>query len=153
MRVVASLYLPSIEQMIKDCGLDEGGEIQKTIDQFVLEQSEPYIPMDDARQLILSGTDATKIGSGEVIWDTPYANYLYEGKLMVDPITLKGAFYSPDYGFWSRPNTAKIMDPSGRDLIYHGGDNRRDHWFDRMMIDKKEELIEECQKVINRRLG
>ena len=152
MRVVASLYLPSIEQMLKDCGLNEGGEVQKTIDQFVLSQSEPYIPMDDARQLILSGSRATKIGSGEVIWDNPYANYQYEGKLMVDPITLKGAFYSEDYGFWSRPNTQKILDPSGRNLEYHGGGLRGDHWFDRMMIDKKEELIEECQKVIDRRL-
>lgn len=152
MRVVASLYLPSIEQMIKDCGLDDGGEIQQYIDQFVLEQSEPYIPMDDARQLILSGSRATQIGSGEVAWDTPYASYIYEGKLMVDPITLKGAFYSKDYGFWSRPNIPKIMDPSGRNLEYHGGANRKDHWFDRMMIDKKDELIQECQQIINRRL-
>lgn len=144
MRVVASLYLPSIEQMIKDCGLDEGGEVQKTIDQFVLERSEPYIPMDDARQLILSGSRATKIGSGEVIWDTPYAHYQYEGLLMVSPSTGSA---------WAKYGEQKEYATPLKTLNYHGGDNRKDHWFDRMMIDKKEELIEECQKVINRRLG
>lgn len=149
MKVVARLYLPSVEEMMKNCGLDEGGKVQEYIDNFVLEQSEPYMPKK-TNTLIDSGPKSTDIGSGQVIWNTPYAQYIHEGKLMVDPITLKGAFFSPDYGFWSRPNTEKILDPSGRDLDYHSGDdNRRDHWFDRMIVDKREELIEGCQRIVD----
>ncbi len=94
---------------------------------------------------------ANEIGSGQVIWDTPDANYLYEGKLMVDPITLKGAFFSPNYGFWSRPNTQKIMDPNGRNLEYHGGGNRGAKWFDRMIDAEMKDLLDGVKNIVKGR--
>lgn len=143
MKIKASLELPN--DLVKSVGLDEGGKVQKYIDSFVLYHSEPYAP---GKHIHDSGVIATKIGSGKVIWDTPDANYLYEGKLMVDPITLKGAFFAPDYGFWSRPNTQKIMDPTGRDLVYHGGGLRGSHWFDRMIENEMDDLLDGIVKLI-----
>ena len=143
MKIKASLELP--KDLVKSVGLDEGGKVQKYIDSFVLYHSEPYVP---GKHIHDSGVAATKIGSGKVIWDTPDANYLYEGKLMVDPITLKGAFFAPDYGFWSRPNTQKIMDPTGRDLVYHGGGLRGSHWFDRMIENEMDDLLDGIVKLI-----
>ncbi len=143
MKIKASLELP--KDLVKLVGLDEGGKVQKYIDSFVLYHSEPYVP---GKHIHDSGVVATKIGSGKVIWDTPDANYLYEGKLMVDPITLKGAFFAPDYGFWSRPNTQKIMDPTGRDLVYHGGGLRGSHWFDRMIENEMADLLDGIVKLI-----
>lgn len=143
MKIKASLELP--KDLVKSVGLDEGGKVQKYIDSFVLYHSEPYVP---GKHIHDSGVVATKIGSGKVIWDTPDANYLYEGKLMVDPITLKGAFFAPDYGFWSRPNTQKIMDPTGRDLVYHGGGLRGSHWFDRMIENEMHDLLDGIVKLI-----
>jgi len=143
LKIKASLELP--KDLVKSVGLDEGGKVQKYIDSFVLYHSEPYVP---GKHIHDSGVIATKIGSGKVIWDTPDANYLYEGKLMVDPITLKGAFFAPDYGFWSRPNTQKIMDPTGRDLVYHGGGLRGSHWFDRMIENEMDDLLDGIVKLI-----
>lgn len=143
MKIKASLELP--KDLVKLVGLDEDGKVQKYIDSFVLYHSEPYVP---GKHIHDSGVVATKIGSGKVIWDTPDANYLYEGKLMVDPITLKGAFFAPDYGFWSRPNTQKIMDPTGRDLVYHGGGLRGSHWFDRMIENEMADLLDGIVKLI-----
>ena len=143
MKIKASLELP--KDLVKSVGLDEGGKVQIYIDSFVLYHSEPYVP---GKHIHDSGVVATKIGSGKVIWDTPDANYLYEGKLMVDPITLKGAFFAPDYGFWSRPNTQKIMDPTGRDLVYHGGGLRGSHWFDRMIENEMDDLLDGIVKLI-----
>jgi hypothetical protein len=143
LKIKASLELP--KDLVKSVGLDEGGKVQKYIDSFVLYHSEPYVP---GKHIHDSGVVATKIGSGKVIWDTPDANYLYEGKLMVDPITLKGAFFAPDYGFWSRPNTQKIMDPTGRDLVYHGGGLRGPHWFDRMIENEMDDLLDGIVKLI-----
>ncbi len=143
MKIKASVELP--KDLVKSVGLDEGGKVQKYIDSFVLYHSEPYVP---GKHIHDSGVIATKIGSGKVIWDTPDANYLYEGKLMVDPITLKGAFFAPDYGFWSRPNTQKIMDPTGRDLVYHGGGLRGSHWFDRMIENEMDDLLDGIVKLI-----
>ncbi len=127
-------------------GLNEGGRVQQYIDRFVLDHSKPYEP---GKHIHDSGVINTRIGSGQVIWDGPDVEYLYEGKLMVDPKTLKGAFFSPDYGFWSRPKTQKIMDPSGRDLEFHGGGKRGAHWYDRMIEEEYDDLIAGVQKIID----
>lgn len=84
-----------------------------------------------------------------MIWDTPDAQYHYEGKLMVDSITLKGAFFNPDFGYWSRPYADKIMDPKNRDLVYSGGGLRDDHWFNRMIEREEKELIKGVQNIVN----
>lgn len=143
MKIKATLNLP--KDLAKSVGLDEGGKVQKYIDSFVLYHSEPYVPGKHIHDL---GVISTKLGSGQVVWDSPDANYLYEGKLMVDPITLKGAFFSPNYGFWSRPNTQKIMDPTGRELTYHGGGLRGSHWFDRMIENEMDDLLDGIVKII-----
>lgn len=135
MKIKANLILPSTNELMKSVGLNEGGKVQKFIDGFVFDHSEPYLP---GYHLYRDSKNANKPGSGQVIWNTPDANYLYEGKLMVDPITLKGAFFNPNYGFWSRPNTPKIMDPKERNLIYHGGGLRGGHWFERMFNSDNE---------------
>ena len=111
--------------MMKNCGLNDEGKVQKYIDSFVLYHSKPYLPGKH-----IHTPHSNDLGSGKIIWDTADANYLYEGKLMVDPITLKGAFFSPNYGFWSRPNTQKIIDPKDRDLKYHSDGLRGPKWFE-----------------------
>lgn len=144
MKFKAHLNISS-EELKKSVGLDYGGKVQKYIDEFVLYRSEPYLP---GKHIHNSGVVNTKLGSGQVVWNTPDANYLYEGKLMVDPITLKGAFFAPNYGFWSRPNTKKIMDPKGRDLEFHGGGLRGAKWFDRMIDVEMEQLLNNITKII-----
>jgi len=129
---------------MKSVGLDEGGKCQQFVDSFVLYRCEPYLP---GKHIHDSGVISTKIGSGKVIWNTPDANYLYEGNLMVDPITLKGAFFSPNYGYWSRPNTQKIIDPKGRKLEYHGGGKRGAKWFDRMIEPEMNDLLKGLQDI------
>ena len=82
-----------------------------------------YVPM---REGILA-QDIT-IEPFQVTYNSPYAHYQWMGKLYVDPITLKGAFYDPDYGFWSRPGVSKI--PTGIPLNYNKEQNplATSHW-------------------------
>src|SRR5690554_5567507 len=54
-----------------------------TLDQQVLKDSNNYAPMDTGN-LINSSINASKIGDGQLIWDTPYAKRLY---------------YNPQYNF------------------------------------------------------
>ena len=68
---------------------------------------------------------------------------------MVDSITLKGAFFNPNYGFWSRPHTQKIMDPNGRNLEYHNGGKRGSKWFDRMIESEMNDLLEGISNIID----
>ena len=146
MRTVMKLDLQPVNDVLKQAGLENGGAVQKQIDESFLRECEPYLPFDSG-MLRDSGITSTKIGSGQVIWDTPYAHYLYEGKLYVDPITGKGAFYNENYGFWSRPNTQKV--PSDRELEFHGGGLRGKKWAERMWADHSQDIIREAQAVAN----
>ena len=96
----------------------EGGTLQQWVDSSILESITPYLPFDTG-MLAASGRLNTIIGSGKIIWNTPYAQYLYYGLLMVDPDYLIGAFHNPITGrFWSRPSVKKIPDPQGRQLQF-----------------------------------
>ena len=54
---------------------------QKFLDSEVLRCSAPYVPMRsvDGGTLMKSGTNATKLGSGQVVYNTPYARRMYYG--------------------------------------------------------------------------
>ena len=63
----------SIKQLLKNRGLENGGRVQKFIDNEVIRLCEPYAngPLRDSAEL------HTDIGSGEVIYSTPYARKQY----------------------------------------------------------------------------
>ena len=137
MNIKANLILPPTNELIKSLGLNNGGKVQKYIDNFVFNNSEPYLP---GYHLYRDSKAANNPGSGQVIWNTLDANYLYEGKLMVDEVT---------HSAWARPNTQKIMDPKNRDLHYHGGGLRNKKWFDKMIDDKMNDLLDGVGNIIN----
>ena len=64
------------ETLMKTRGIEVQGKVQKFIDSEVLRLTDPYIPFDSGA-LKRSGTQNTKIGSGEVIYKTPYARKQY----------------------------------------------------------------------------
>lgn len=93
---------------------------QAALDAQVWADIKQYMPYD-------SGTlieDTEKLNNkthGEVYYYDPnnkYGHYMYEGIVYVDPIYMTGAFYSPEYGFWSRPGVTKIPSPSGKTFNY-----------------------------------
>lgn len=122
-------------------GLGEGGKVQRFFSSEVMRTSNPYLPFKaGALQAFARLTDQ---GDG-IIYDTPYARYHWYGKLMVDPITKKGAFYNPRTGrFWSRPNTPKEL--TNKDLQYKGAPMRGPRWVERAWIDHSDEIIKAVQ--------
>lgn len=83
----------------------------------------------------------------KVIYQGPDSHYLYTGKKYVDPKYKKGAFYSSDYGYWSRPGITKIN--SGQNLEYHTLGTGA-YWDKRMMTSKGNEVVKEVQEYVNR---
>ena len=133
---------------LKALGLEEGGAVQQMVDQTVLDVCEPYVPMDIAggasgTGLIRSGIMNTVIGSGEVVWKTPYAHYVHEGIVYVDPETHAAGFLTED-GWKSRKNVSKI--PSDRNLQYQGAPRRGSHWVDRAMQEGGIEIVEDMAR-------
>ncbi len=51
---------------------------QKRLDSEVVRCCSPYVPMRDGN-LMRSGINGTKLGSGQVIWNAPYARRQYYG--------------------------------------------------------------------------
>ncbi len=95
------------------------------IDNEVLRLSEPYIPMQSG-MLKKLGILGTVPGSGEVVWNGPYARYLYYGKLMVGRAP------------------KKLTD---KNLTYHGAPKRGAFWFERMKADKRGQILRGAAKI------
>lgn len=131
------LQLPELSNIVNEVGINENGKVQKYVDNFVLQKCDPYIPFN-AGVLIASGIISSS--GGKVIWNSPKAQYLYEGKLMVSPTTGSS---------WAKKGEQKILASPEKDLTYRGAPIRGAKWFDRMIVDKKSELIDGCKKMIN----
>lgn len=65
---------------------------QKYVDSEVLRLCDPYTP-EDSSDLIKSGTISTKIGSGLVQWNTPYAKKMYYGNYNYRGAPIKGSHW------------------------------------------------------------
>jgi len=87
---------------------------QRWLDNEILKDSTPYVPRLTGA-LERSGISGTVIGSGEIVYNSPYARYQYYGKIMVDPETGAAGFLTND-GWFSRPGVAKVL--TNRDLTY-----------------------------------
>lgn len=117
--------LDPIPEILTRRGFEPYGKVQKYIDSEVLRLSSPYVPLLTGA-LEKSGTLCTDIGSGEVIWNTPYARYQYYERVMVG---------SPPKQVTNIP------------LKYHGGGLRGGFWFERMKANHKSEIIAGAAKI------
>lgn len=98
---------------------------QMFIDSEVLRLSSPYIPFQSS-MLEKSGILGTNIGSGVVVWNAPYARYLYYGKVMVGRAP------------------KKVIN---KDIQFHGAPMRGAFWFERMKKDKGKSIIDGAAKI------
>lgn len=135
------------QQIIDKYGL-ENGRTQRVIDSAFMGYLDKYMPMD-SNQMITSMYISTKVGSGEININTPYAHYQHEGVKYIDPKYKIGAFHDPISGrYWSRPGVKKV--PSNEKLNYHGGALRGDHFVERMLADHFEDILNAGQEEINK---
>ena len=125
-------------------GLDDGGRVQQIIDQRVIDFSLPYVPASPDRTLEFSAQASTEIGSGQVIWNTPYAHYQYMGIVYGPnfPIIKDGMLM----GFFSPPKKC----PTDRELTYDTSQNPMagPRWFDRMKADRMNDILDEARKAV-----
>ena len=70
------IKLPSVNKLIKQYGLEPYGRIQYVVDSSIVMYSAPYTPKDTG---MLQGSVNSSIGSGELVYNTPYAHYQWVG--------------------------------------------------------------------------
>ncbi len=146
----AQLELNSIDTMIKDLNLEEGGSVQYFLTNEVWRLSDDYVPFDSG---MLKNNSSMNLKGTQIIYNSPYARYEWYGMLMVDPDYLVGGFpltkNGIQVGFFSRPGVPKILDPSGRALNNFNG-IRGPYWTSRMWADRQKEIEMAVQKFIER---
>jgi len=114
-----TIEFDSTDNILARHGLNEGGAVQQFIDSEVIRLSEPYVPFLNGG-LRESANLATVIGSGKVVYDTPYA---------------KRQYYT---------NRGK-----GKEGVSNGklGGKRGQRWVERMMAERGEELGSGAAKI------
>ncbi len=140
----ADFHLDSIDEMLNGLHLEENGLVQQFFTNEVWRLSDDYVPFAEG---MLKTNVLVKPNC--IIYNSPYARYHWYGDLMVDPDYLKGAMFSPTYGFWSRPGIPKILDPNGRKINNWNG-IRGPFWTSRMWADRHTEIELAVQRFIER---
>ena len=120
---VAYLEMNSVEKILKDKGLDTAGDVQQFHTANVLRRIQRYMPYGSGPNpgMTIKVTIAqTVISRPEIVTDTPYAKYLFYGKVMVDPKTGAAGFMTP-VGWRSRKGCVKVR--TNRNLEFFKGKN------------------------------
>ena len=122
-------------------GIEPNGRVQKFFTSTCAKHMDKYVPMRNSD--LRSNVD---IQADSITYESPYAHYQYEGKKYVMD-NGKSAYYSSDYGFWSKKGEKKHN--SGEKLIYHTPGTGH-HWDERMKSAEMQDVIKEVQDYINR---
>lgn len=112
-------------------------DAQYALDNMVMEDMVPYMPHQTGTFInVTRAMSQALAGSGKVVAAAPpMGRFLYEGKVMVDPVT-----GSP----WARAGAKKIV--TDRDLKY-GNPKATPHWFDTAKERHGKSWIREVRKI------
>lgn len=115
-----------------------GSPLQNFVDSEFMNDIKPYMPFKQG-VLISSMTLNTVIGQGVNITRTPYARFLYYGKLMVDSVTGSA---------WALPGGTKVV--TDIDLVFHGGSKRGSFWDKRWASGNLNQFTNKIQRFVDR---
>lgn len=125
-------------------GIQPKGPAHKFFTNTCYNYMDRYVPYSgDTGRIHLR--EAVAMQPDAIIYTMPYARYIYYGKKMVMS-NGKSAYYSPDYGFWSKKNEKKTL--TNEDLVYHTA-GTGPYWDQLMWSAEKESVIAEVQKYVD----
>lgn len=146
---VAYLERNSINQIIRDKGLDKAGDVQQFHTANVLRRIKRYMPFLTGMTYKVTVAQ-TDISRPEIVTDTPYAQYQFLGKVMIDPKINAAGFMTPE-GWRSRKYSVKIL--TDRDLQYTKTKNPAagPRWDRALSAAEGRLMAADLQRYINRR--
>ena len=130
-----SVYMQPTSVIKTQLGIQPGGRICKYAVHRCRVRMNNYVPSGGSRFGLRQNVSET---SDAVIYKSPYAHYIYEGILYVDPETGSS---------WARKDVIKV--PTSKMLKYHTPGTGR-HWDKLMLSAEKQELIDDIQRQIRR---
>lgn len=129
-----ALRMKPASVIIANLGLEPNGRVQQYFTHRCRVHMDKYVPYEN-------GDLRTNIEEGPnyIRYNSPYAHYIYEGILYVDPETGSA---------WARKDATKV--PTGKSLTYHTA-GTGDHWDKRMWSVERDQVIGEVRTYINGR--
>lgn len=127
------MKMQPISTIKANLGIEPNGRVQRFFTHTCRVHMDKYVPYRDGnlRTSIIEKSDS-------ITYASPYAHYMYEGELYVDPETGSS---------WARKDVTKV--PTGKDLVFHTPGTGK-HWDKRMWSAEKEQVIKEVQDYIGR---
>lgn len=144
----ARLELDDLNAILARRGLQPGGRVQTVVDEAVLSYCAPKVPLD-TEYLIRSAITASVIGQGLIVYSAPYARYLYYGEIYGPNIPI---FEGGELAGWRSPK-GKKKHPTGRKLTYQGAPERGALWFERMLPEHRDDIVQEAAAAAGGRPG
>ena len=123
-------------------GIDPNGRVQKFFTQTCYKHMDKYVPKDtgDLRSNVIISTNS-------ITYKSPYAHYMYTGKVMGPNIPLTKKGLSEPYGYYSPKGKAKTY--TGANINYHTA-GTGPYWDKRMKSAEMSEVRREVQNYVNR---
>lgn len=138
MQIDVDVYMNDISMILSKRGLEPGGRVQKKFTMDVRKFCEPYVPMKS--KALINNVPYGK-NYEYFTYESPYAHYMYKGKLMIDPAT--GSSYT-------KKGNQKVYKTPSQDLKYNGAPMRGKYWDKRMWADNGEKIVQSIQKYVDR---
>lgn len=112
------------------------------VDSECIRHMDKYAPKRTGA-LIRSATLGTKIGSGHIVYNSPYARYQYYGEIYGPNIPI---YKDGELMGWRSPPKKH---PTGREITYSKdkNPNAQKLWFEKMKSEKGESILRGAQKI------
>ena len=112
------------------------------VDSECIRHMDKYTPKRTGA-LIRSATLGTKIGSGHIVYNSPYARYQYYGEIYGPNIPI---YKDGELTGWRSPPKKH---PTGREITYSKdkNPNAQKLWFEKMKSEKGESILRGAQKI------
>ena len=145
----ATLTMKDANQIIRDKGLDPGGDAQAFHTMNVLRRIKKYMPFLSGSLYKMTQIQ-TDIRKPEIITDAPQAEFLYHGKVMIDP-KINAAGFMTSEGWRSRKGSTKVV--TSRNLEYTKTKNPAagPYWDRELSAAEGAALAADLQRFMNRR--
>ena len=147
---IVYLEMNSVQQIMKDKGLDPGGDAQRFHTANVLRRIKRYMPFDSGMtyKVTVAQTDISK---PYIVTNTPYAKYLFYGKKMVNAKTGKGPRMIPGVGL--RYKKGAVLKATSADLKYNRtkNPNAGPRWDRALAAAEGKAMAADLQRYLKRR--
>lgn len=146
----AYLVMKPAQQIIKDKGLDVGGDVQRFHTANVLRRIKRYMPFRSGFHYKLTVAQ-TNIARPVIVTRSPAAEYLFEGKKMVNVKTGKGPGVIPGVGPRYRKGT--VLKRTETPLKYFRGKNPAagPRWDKALSVAEGKAMAEDVRRYMARR--